>query len=327
MKKLLTTCATLLFLSLLLIFPKIALAGAKSGLLLWFNTVLPTLLPFLIISNLIVQFRITDCLTSFLHPIVGKLFHISKSACYPMIIGMLSGYPVGAKACGDLVRNHEISREEGQFLLCFCNNASPMFILSFVTMQCLHIESKGFLLLGIIYGSGIFAGFLYRILFGHTSKNQNRTQNKSLLSSDEVAEICTTTDANSPSSPFMILDNTILNAFVIITKVGGYIILFSILAEIVQYIAWIPPMVRYFIIGFLEITTGTAAIGISPFSFTQKIVLINALTAFGGLSSHAQTFSVIMHSGLSIKKYFVFKCINAGFAAMLTLLFIRIHIF
>lgn len=327
MKKLLTTCATLLFLSLLLIFPKIALTGAKSGLLLWFNTVLPTLLPFLIISNLIVQFRITDCLTSFFHPIVGKLFHISKSACYPMIIGMLSGYPIGAKACGDLVRNHQISREEGQFLLCFCNNASPMFILSFVTMQCLHMESKGFLLLGVIYGSGILTGFLYRILFGHTSKNQHGTQKKSRFSSDEAAEICITTDANSPSSPFLILDNTILNAFVIITKVGGYIILFSILAEIVQYIAWIPLIARYFIIGFLEITTGTAAIGISPFSFAQKIVLINALTAFGGLSSHAQTFSVIMHSGLSIKKYFIFKCINAGFAAMLTLILIRIHIF
>ena len=135
MKKFIITVSTLLFLCLLLVFPKIALIGATRGLLLWFNTILPTLLPFLIISNLIMQFQITDCLTTFLYPTLGKLLRISKAGCYPMIIGMLSGYPVGAKACADLVKNKEISREEGQFLLCFCNNASPMFIISYITFQ------------------------------------------------------------------------------------------------------------------------------------------------------------------------------------------------
>lgn len=312
MKKIIITAATLSFLILLLLFPTITLKGAKNGLLLWFETVLPTLLPFLIVSNFMVQFRITDCLTSFLYPVAGKLFGISRAGCYPMLIGMLSGYPVGAKACADLVKDGQISKEEGQFLLCFCNNASPMFLISFIATQCLQRGQKAFLILLIIYSSGLLTACTYRLIC-HSQKNV-------LITAYPVA---TAPIEDCRLSPFTVLDTTILNAFIILTKAGGYIILFSILAEIILHLSMFPAGIRYFFLGFLEITTGTAAIGIASFPFTQKIVLINALTAFGGLSSHAQTFSVIMHSGLSMKKYFLFKCINAGFAGILTFFFLR----
>lgn len=316
MKKFLITFFTLSFLLILLIFPTLALRGAKNGLMLWFQTVLPTLLPFMIISNLIVKLQVTDCLTSFFYPTIGRLLGLSKAGCYPLIIGMLSGYPVGAKACADLVISRKITKDEGQFLLCFCNNASPMFIISFVSMQCLKLNGKGALILCIIYISGIVTAMIYRLL--------TRLQKNSVTSMTIPSYCAASLTSESPKmSPFLILDQTILNAFEILIKVGGYIILFSILAEIALHLTFIPALLRYFIIGFLEITTGTAAIGIAHFTFAQKIVLTNALTAFGGLSSHAQTYSVIMNSGLSIKKYFLFKCMNACVAGVFTLLLIH----
>lgn len=316
MKKYLITISTISFLLLLLTFPSISLNGAKNGLMLWFQTVLPTLLPFMIVSNLIVQLGVTDCLTSFFYPVAGRLFGLSKPACYPFIIGMLSGYPVGAKACADLVKEHQITRNEGQFLLCFCNNASPMFIISFVAAQCLSRSISGPWLLGIVYGSGLLSGFVYRILEGRRelSSGYNPPLSVTSVSSQRKPEL----------SPFIILDNTILNAFVILVKVGGYIILFSILAEIILHLTAIPALARYFTIGFLEITTGASAIGFASFSTAQKIALTTALTAFGGLSSHAQTLSVIMNSGLSIKKYFIYKCINASIAGIIALLLVNI---
>lgn len=284
--------------------------------MLWFQTVLPTLLPFMIISNLVVKLQVTDCLTSFFYPTLGRLLGISRAGCYPLIIGMLSGYPVGAKACADFVKSRKISQEEGQFLLCFCNNASPMFILNFVSTQCLKLNGKGALILGIIYTSGVVTAMIYRLLAKLPKRNSSAVSPPSLCTASTAAQ--------SPKmSPFLILDQTILNGFEILVKVGGYIILFSILAEIALHLTFIPALIRYFILGFLEITTGSAAIGIAHFTFTQKIVLTNALTAFGGLSSHAQTYSVIMNSGLSIKKYFLFKCINACVAGVFTLLLIH----
>lgn len=314
MKKFLTTFTTISFLLLLLTFPSISLNGAKNGLMLWFQTVLPTLLPFMIVSNLMVQLQVTDCLTSFFYPVAGRFLGLSKPACYPFIIGMLSGYPVGAKACADLVKDYQITKEEGQFLLCFCNNASPMFIISFIASQCLSHSISGPLLLAIVYGSGLLSGLVYRLLEGRPI--QRSSCQLPLATSDIPNE--------SRISPFTILDNTILNAFVILVKIGGYIILFSILAEIILHLTSIPALSRYFTIGFLEITTGAAAIGSSSFSMTQKIVLTTALTSFGGLSSHAQTLSVIMNSELSIKKYFLYKCMNASIAGTITLLLINI---
>lgn len=316
MKKFFITLSVISFLLLLLAFPAAALKGAKTGLMLWFQTVLPTLLPFMIVSNLMIQLQITDCLTALFAPVARRLFGLSRFGCYPFLIGMLSGYPVGAKACSDLVRNKEITRQEGQYLLCFCNNASPMFLISFIAAQCLGLKKKGFLVLFIVYGSAVLTGFLYRMA------------NKPSLSVHTVSRSsCFITKEQCPKckiSAFAILDQTILNAFEILVKAGGYIILFSILAELLLHVTCLPAGIRYFLIGFLEITTGCAAISFSQLDVTKKIILTHALTAFGGLSSHAQTYSVIMDSGLSMKTYFFYKCINACIAAILALFLVNV---
>lgn len=313
MKKLFTAFSTISFLLLLLVFPSAALKGAKSGLMLWFQTVLPTLLPFMIVSNLMMQLNVTNCLTSFLYPVIGKPLGLSKSGCYPFLIGMLSGYPVGAKACADLVASSQISLAEGQYLLCFCNNASPMFVISFIAMHCLGIINKPFLILVILYGSALLTGQIYRLLHKKELHLAKQGTNFHLA------------DSNVPTftlPAFVLLDQTILSAFEVLVKAGGYIILFSILAELVLHLAFLPATFRYFLIGFLELTTGSAAISFSNFSFQKRIVLTNALTSFGGLSSHAQTYSVIIHSELSIKTYFLYKCINSCITAISTLLFL-----
>lgn len=316
MKKFMIPLFTFLFLLLLLMFPSIALKGARTGLMLWFETVLPTLLPFMIASTLIMELQVTDCLTSFIYPVFGNFLGLSKKGCYPFLIGMLSGLPVGAKACADLVKTRQISREEGQYLLCFCNNASPMFVISFIAAQCLHQPTHGFLVLAVIYGSALLTGACYKVM--HHSSFIHQYENRQIVTS---VSVCTVPNKRPV---FAVLDQTILTAFEILTKVGGYIILFSILAEIMLHLVFLPAMIRYCIIGFLEVTTGSAAISLSHFSITQKIVLIHGFTAFGGLSSHAQTYSVIMRSGLSIKTYFIFKCINACIAGGISLLLITI---
>mgnify|MGYP001248578830 FL=1 len=114
----------------MLIFPQVTYKGARSGLLLWFMNILPTLLPFVIISNLMIQLNITKQISRFLYPVFGRLFRISPQACYPLLIGFISGIPMGAKASSDIVAQEEISLEEGNILFTICNNYSPVFIMS-----------------------------------------------------------------------------------------------------------------------------------------------------------------------------------------------------
>ena len=131
-------------------YPQVVSASAKEGLLLWFQVVLPALLPFLILSSVILGLGIDSSISRLAAPVLTRVFGISRAGCYPVVIGMLSGYPLGAATVGEMLRRERISVEEAQYILHFCNNASPMFLLQFIGVNCLGFRQP-LLVLGIIY--------------------------------------------------------------------------------------------------------------------------------------------------------------------------------
>ncbi len=330
---------TIFFLISLFLFPNASFEGAKKGLLLWFQIVLPTLLPFLIFSNLIFHLNITQAFSVFLYPILNKIMPITKDGCYPITIGLLSGYPMGAKACADMTTSKKISVSEGQFLLAFCNNASPMFLLNYVLLQSLHIETNIPIFMSILITSSLLCGYIY--LFFHKSdfnysksKNSNlkhilsNTNTQSNIKKKEKKEapsafISNETSLHTPTY-FQILDISIMNSFEIITKIGGYIILFSLLANLIVTLLPINELPKAILIGVLEITTGIQYIESSSLSYSVKILLAMTLSAFGGFSSVAQTGSVLLDSPLKLSIYVKYKILNSIICFLLTLFFIYI---
>lgn len=291
-----SSLACLFLLLLLFIFPAEVLAGAKSGLKLWFQIVLPTLLPFLILTNLCMELHIPELFPSFF---------------YPVFIGLLSGYPVGAKACADMLGAGRLSRVQAQFYLSFCNNASPMFVLNYLLLQSLSIKSCLWLPLLLFYGSTILSGTLFYLFHYHALKAEKENTGESSLF----------TDVRADTGFFPALDTSIMTGFIIITKIGGYIILFSILASLISAFLPIAPVGKGILIGFLEITTGINYLtGLSlPKPLLSTLTL--ALTTFGGLSSAAQTNSVISGSGLSIRTYLKYKALAAIICTGLCMLY------
>lgn len=314
-KKILSKFLTVLFLLLILIFPSSSYLGAKKGLLLWFNTILPTLLPFIIISNLIIRLQITKALSKFLYPLCHFLFGVSKDGCYPILMGFLSGIPVGAKSIADLVGNGTLRHEEGQFLLGFCNNASPMFIMSYIAISQLKQANLRIVLLLILYISGVLTSLFYFKVLSFRSKS------RTLLSANEYTDYVSD---NNVKFDFSQLDSAIMDGFEVITKVGGYIILFSIPAQIIVNLGSTESYVKLFLIGLLEITTGINQISSSNLDFNIKIALITMITAFGGLSGLAQTKSVICNTRLSIYTYFKVKLLHMMIALFMIVLYVKL---
>lgn len=323
--------ATISLMLILLFFPKASIKGAENGIILWFNVIVPTLLPFIIVSNLIINLRLTTQIAKLFYPVLHRVFAVTRNGCYVIIIGLLTGFPVGAKACADLVKNGMLSKQEGQYLLTFCNNASPMFIISFISIFTLRLSGKQYYMLGIIYGGAILTAFIYRFIHGITSKSfipqmVIPIREKSSLKALEVSG--TLPDSNTYKRvTFTIVDNAIMDGFDVVTKVGGYIILFSILSNVL--LTLLPSSSTYGLlpIGILEITNGINTIGASDLNQATKIALIMSLTAFGGISSVAQTKSVTDQSGLSIWLYIVYKVINALITLGLTMLLIQCGMF
>ena len=118
----------------MLLFPSEVFEGAKSGLLLWFLTVLPTLFPFLLISRLLLDSCACSLLNNLLAPVISRLFGISAQGSFAFIVGFLCGYPMGAKITADLFHARQISKAEASYLLSFCNNTSPAFLIHYIVL-------------------------------------------------------------------------------------------------------------------------------------------------------------------------------------------------
>jgi sporulation integral membrane protein YlbJ len=307
----------LLFLIAMMLFPSASFQGASSGLLLWFHNVLPNLLPFIIVSNLMVRLNITRQISKVFYPILGRLFHVSCEGCYPVAIGFLSGIPMGAKSTTDLVSEHKIHRSEGQFLLNMCNNASPMFIMGYIAITQLKLPHIKYALFVIIYGSAIISALIIRYMARFLKKE----------ATSAITNIITVTEQKKalPSRfSFELLDSSIMNGFEIVTKIGGYIILFSILAQIINEVGPDISFYKAFLMGIFEITTGISQICKAGIDINTKIVLVAVLTSFGGFSGMAQTKSVLGDSRLSMKSYFIVKLLNAAISLLFAFLYVAL---
>lgn len=284
----------------LLIFPVTVSNGARNGLMLWFTVVFPALLPFMVLSGVIVRMQITSTIGRILYPLFHRLFRVSENGCYAAVVGLISGYPLGAKTAADLCRDRRITRSEGQYLVSFCNNASPMFLLEYMAVYCMGMK-RPYLLLIIVYLSGWINALLFQKLF------------RCYQLEDSVVKY---TKASKKANTWMeALDESILDAFVTLAKVGGYIILFSIMAQLTEDLLPLPVICKAVGLGAIEITTGGDYLrnGIaSPFLLW---VLGAAVSAFGGFSSIAQTSGVLQGSGISVRHYILAKAGHALIAA------------
>ena len=287
------------------LFPDHVCEGAKTGLVLWFNTVLPALLPFMILSTFMIRQNITGSVSRIVYPLFHRVMGLSKEGCYPAVIGMLSGYPVGAKTAAQLYQQGRISRQEAQYVLTFCNNASPMFVLEYIGVKCMGL-SNPFLLLSAMYLSAYLNAMLYRR--GRCFEEQPHPVLQKWEGENKIVS----------------LDQSILDAFVTVTKVGGYIILFTILAKLIEDMLPVSALIKYIGIGILEITTGgnmISGLGIDP---VARNTIIVGLCAFGGFSSVAQTASVLSDTDLSIGTYLAAKISQTAIIVFLAILYIWI---
>ena len=93
--------------------------AARTGLKLWANNVVPSLLPFLIATNLLSHTNIINFLSQKSNKFMRPLFNVPGDAVYAFIFGLISGYPVGAKIVADLRNNDVCTKDEAERMLCF----------------------------------------------------------------------------------------------------------------------------------------------------------------------------------------------------------------
>lgn len=303
MKRKTALLAVILLLGFMFVYPSLTLEASREGLLLWFKTLLPTLLPFMILSNFLISF---NCIEKILNPmrrIWAFFFGLSPYGAYALLLGLLCGYPMGAKLTADLYTQRHISKKEANYLLSFANNASPMFICTFLVLGCLGREELLFPSLVILYLSDYLCSLCFR--FHYRIGIPRETQRKKT--------------ETSPAYPLgTLIDASIMNGFETITKLCGYILLFSILAKAIEQFWYLAPIGKYMVLGAVEISTGLAKIAASALSFPWKFSLLLSFTSLGGFCILFQTKGVLNQSNLSLSPYLAGKLMNFLFTFALS---------
>lgn len=246
---------------------------------------------------------------------MGKIFKTSGQGAYAFVIGLCSGYPIGAKTVCELKNEGYLEKNEAQRLLGFCNNSGPLFILGTVGSAMLLNEKIGFLLLLLHFLSAFLTGLMLRAF----SKNAFSYNIKKSSFKKALKEIIIFRQKNKkPIGEIMAI--SVKASMETLLQIGGFIILFSVLGGILSPLFdffSLNPALKGFFMGILEITNGCSLLANNPDPF--KISLIIGLISWGGFSIHAQSLAIIAKTDLNPLYYILCKAFQGLIAFLLSL--------
>ena len=288
---------TILFI-LLLITPSIVKKGAINGLSIWFDALIPALLPYMLFSNIVINAQLTTGMTKLALPIT-RLLKISPNAAYGIIAGLFFGYPACAANLSLLIKNKQLDKEAACFCACAFNNVSPAYLIGFVCIGLLGNTSHIIPIIILFYISLLLSTILIKILFFKQLKP---------------------TPCNNPiSTPRKkgLINSAIKNSLINIGLLGGYVIIFSIITE---YIKSIPISALTYTTPFIEVAGGSMALCNSSLSYKELIIILLPAQSFGGISGIFQTLAVDTEGFIDIKKYIYSKLLSGIICLIITAL-------
>ena len=265
--------------------------SCRQGLTLWYNSVIPVLLPFMLLTGVILNsLDLTKA-----PPLCSYLL--------ALVIGLFCGFPTGTMVVSFLYKHGLMDHETAQTLLPICNNVSPMFLYGYIYSNYLCSDLTFVRLLLCLYTPQIiYTGAV--CLFRQIRKKSYYIEAAATVSGCREA---------SCSQSTSIIEASVHN----ITSVGVYMVIFSITAGLIQH--YFPSDITDISTAFLEISSGVDRISSIVPNAKIKTTLIISLTGFGGLSALFQSHEMIKNSGLSFIKYILTKCLFAVLCATVAL--------
>ena len=308
---------------LIMVYPRESLAAARDGLALWAGNVLPGALPFVIGANVLMSLGAVSFLGAALEPLMKSAFKMPGAAGFALAIGLVSGYPIGAKVVCEMRLRGELSRSQAQRLISFANNAGPLFILGVVAAGMFSSRNLGYFLLAVHYGGALAVGLLMRIFWvkGDEEKNFDR-QFPLHVRAIRAMEIARRKDGQSLGQIF---GQSVSKAVETMLLIGGFIVLFSVVSTILQLTGFFrllpfPQALRDgFMSGLIEMTGGIGMLSRQGIS-RGVITLTAGLLGFGGTSILFQSVSFISKTDISAALFVAAKAAHGLFSAALAAL-------
>lgn len=267
------------------------------------NNLFPSLIPFMLLSNILINYDFINDLSNIFKNITTKFFKINKNCSFALVMSMISGSPSNAKYLKDLSDNNLIDNIDIQKSLNFCHFTNPIFIIGTIGYNFLNNKKLGLIILISHLASsfviGVFNKKRKNIKTSNTSVKKNRNNFISILKES--------------------INSTIDTLFLIL----GIITTCIIITTIINNIFNINNNYKFFF-GLLEITQGLKYLSLSNLNINIKTIISSFLISFGGLCIHAQVFSILNNKKIRYTPYLISRIIHGLLSSIITYFLINV---
>ncbi|MBO5416254.1 MAG: hypothetical protein J6A83_06465 [Clostridia bacterium] len=286
------------------------------GLRLCALTVIPSLFPFMVISDLVVRSGAVSVIGKRLRAPMRVLFGIGGDGGCAVLLGFLCGFPVGARAAVSMYERGSLSRSELERVLTFSNIPSSAFIINAVGISLFGSRAFGVALYTAILLSALLTGILQNILFKRKNKSTDaeKLPYNSLKSEDRQSFGMGDLTASVSDSAIGIL------------KVCAFVVFFNALVGTLGAACEglsLSAEARAIAFGLFELTGGISAAAALP-SPHSAAILAALISGWSGLSVHFQIMSLCPDGEISFKPYFAAKLFQGFLCAALVSLYCRL---
>ncbi|GGJ07394.1 sporulation integral membrane protein YlbJ [Alicyclobacillus cellulosilyticus] len=330
-----------LFTAALVVYPKESFESGLAGLKLFWLTVFPSLMPFFILSELMLGLGVVRGLGVILEPLMRPLFSVPGIGAFALSMGLAAGYPMDAVITARFREQNLCTRVEGERLLAFTNTADPLFMFGAVAVGMLKSPQLGVLIAIAHYVSSFLVGVSFK-LWGRrsqpTADHAGDQKPSGWILVRALREVVRARREDGRTFGKLLYD-AVTESMQTLLMICGFIVFFAVLIEVLavsglsHLFGWpIAALYHLFgihsdlvqptLAGLLEIDVGSAqAANAANAPLLQRLALISGIVAWSGLSVHAQVASVLTQTDIRMAPYFLARFLHAVLAAVLTVVF------
>lgn len=314
MKKILTT----VFILTILLFVVFEILTESESILnavsfsfnIWKENVFPSLFPFFVLSELLINYGFIELVGEIFKPFMNKVFRVKGVGAFALIMSLISGFPSSAKYIKELYNKNLINQNEATKLLMFTHFSNPLFILGTISLLFLNNKEVGLLILICHYLGNFIIGIIFRNYYPSKEENKNisikkvltEISNNRVKSNKKFGEIITTALLNSINTLILIL---------------GVITMFLVITTIIDNNINLNSFHQSILNGFVEMTQGLKYVSLEEIPLKLKCILSTMIISFGGLSVHMQVISILSDTKINYLPFLTARIIHAIISSLL----------
>ncbi|WP_226530598.1 sporulation integral membrane protein YlbJ [Metabacillus niabensis] len=319
--------------------PKESLDASLRGLTIWWEVVFPSLLPFFIVSELLIGFGVVRFIGVLLEPLMRPVFRVPGVGGFVWAMGMASGNPAGAKLTARMRQEKQLTKIQAERLVSFTSSSNPLFIFGAVAVGFFDKPSLGILLAAAHYLGNLCVGLTMRF-YGKSDETFKNGKKRFFPSPTHAFKELHSTRINETRPLGKMLGDAVISSIQTLLMIGGFIILFSVFNKILAIIQVTQLIAVVFsgalslfhiasdlsvplITGIFEITLGNQLVSETNASLLEKVMIASFILAFGGLSIQAQVASILADTDIRFKPFFIARVLQGIYSSIIAFLLFR----